>query len=107
MFSTTLFIKVMLLTALEYLRGETAEKKVDEATLTSNKLEITGQHVQDVQCIKEKQASIPQDVGKALAGAKAVTGLSYQPTQQIEITDKWLIRFKFLGNVLLSFVSIA
>ena len=104
MFITSLFIKVMLLTALEYLRSETAEKKVDEATLTSNKLEITGQDVQDVQCIKEKQA---KDAGTALVGAETVRGLSYQPTQQIEITDKWLIRFKFLGNVLLSFVSIA
>ena len=93
----------MLLTALEYLRGETAEKIVDEASFTSNKLEITGQDVQDVQCIKEKQA---KDAGTALVGAETVTGLSYQPTQQIEMTDKWLIRFKFLGKVL-SFVSIA
>ena len=106
MFITTLFIKVILLTALEYLRGETAEKIVDEASLTSKKLEITGQYVQDVQCIKEKQASTPQDAGKALAGAETVTGLSYQPTQQIKMNDKWLIRFKFLGKVL-SFVSIA
>ena len=102
MFITSLFIKVILLTALEYLRSETAEKKVDEAAFMSNKLEITGQHVQDVQCIKEKQAN---DAGKALAGAETKTGLSYQPTQQIKMNDKWLIRFKFLGKVL-SFVSI-
>ena len=89
----------MFLTALEYLRGETVEKADEASALASDKLEISGQHVQEVQCLKEEQVATLKGAGTGLAEQEAVTGLSNQPTQERETTGKWLIRFKFLGNV--------
>ena len=84
----------MFLTAVEYLREGTDEKKADQ-TLTPNKLVITGgQHVQAVQCIKVKEASTKEEGAEAEAAA-----LSYQLTQEGETAGKWLLRFKFFGNV--------
>ena len=80
----------MFLTALEYLRGETVEMPDEASTLGSNKLEIAEQLVQDKKCFKE--VATPQDAGTAMAGTKALTGSSKKQS-------KWLIRFKFLGNV--------
>ena len=64
-----------------------------------DKLEITTEGVPAVQCVKESEMSTKMD-GTALVKAEPE-----ELTKQLDGTNMWLNKFKFLGNAIQSFAA--